>query len=261
MIRLVRTLGANGLSLAETSGQLAFLLGDIFKCLRKYPLRAKLLLQQIWFIGIRSQPVVIITGGFTGAVFAAQTQFQFGPLGMNSAVGPVVSVSMCRELGPVLCALMLAGRVGSAMAAELATMRITEQIDALRALAVNPTEYLVVPRFLAMALSMPILVALAILWGVGAGYYVAVYILGVDEVYYWANTLKYTHTRDVCIGLTKAFLFGLIIVLISCNKGLRAHFGAEGVGQATTEAAVNSSIVVLIANFFFSFLLNSLYPA
>ena len=135
-------------------GQIVFLFVDIMRCLFRYPIRFGLLVRQIDFIGTKSVPVVIITGGFIGAVFAAQCEFQFRALGMSSAVGPVVAIAMCRELGPVLCALMIAGRVGSAMAAELATMKITEQIDALRALAVYPTEYLIVPRFLAMLISI-----------------------------------------------------------------------------------------------------------
>ena len=215
-------------------------------------------MRQIDFIGMKSVPVVIITGGFIGAVFAAQCEFQFKELGMSSAVGPVVAVAMCRELGPVLCALMIAGRVGSAMAAELATMKITEQIDALRALAVYPTEYLITPRFLGMLISMPILVGLAIMCGIGAGYYVAVHILAVPGVYYWNNTIKFAHDKDVWFGLVKGFFYGLIIVLVGCNKGLHAAQGAEGVGLATTEAVVDSFIIVLIANFFFSFLLNAI---
>ena len=261
MLFLAQRLGSSVLNLVSTSGQIVLLFADIIRSIFRYPIRYRLLLQQIAFIGIRSQSVVIITGAFTGAVFAAQTQFQFGPLGMDSAVGPVVSVSMCRELGPVLCALMIAGRVGSAMAAELATMKITEQIDALRSLAVYPTEYLIVPRFLGMAIAMPILVAVAIGCGIGAGYYVAVPLLGVDGVYYWDNTLKFTLDKDVWIGLIKAFLFGLFIVLVSCHKGLTARQGAEGVGHATTEAVVNSSVIVLISNFFISFLLNLVFPA
>jgi phospholipid/cholesterol/gamma-HCH transport system permease protein len=169
-----------------------------------------------------------------------------------------VAIAMCRELGPVLCALMIAGRVGSAMAAELATMKITEQIDALRSLAVYPTEYLIVPRFLAMLISMPLLVGLAIICGIGAGYYVAVHALDVPGVYYWHNTVLYTHDKDIWIGLVKGFFFGLIIILVGCNKGLDAAQGAEGVGLATTEAVVDSFIIVLIANFFFTFLLNAL---
>ncbi len=239
-------------------GQIVFLFQDIIRCLFKYPLRCGLLMRQIEFIGAKSVPVVIITGGFIGAVFAAQTEFQFKDLGLSSGVGPVVAIAMCRELGPVLCALMIAGRIGSAFAAELATMKITEQIDALRSLAVYPTEYLIVPRFLGILLSMPILVALAILCGIGSGYYVAVHILDVPGVYYWHNTVVYTHAKDIWIGLVKGFFFGLIIVLVGCNKGLNAAQGAEGVGLATTEAVVDSFIIVLIANFFFTFLLNAL---
>ena len=242
----------------QIGGQIVFLFQDIIRCLFRYPIRFKLLIRQLDFIGAKSVPVVIITGGFIGAVFAAQCEFQFRDLGMSSAVGPVVAIAMCRELGPVLCALMIAGRVGSAMAAELATMKITEQIDALRSLAVYPTEYLIVPRFLAMLISMPILVGLAITCGVGAGYLVAVHVLEVPGIYYWNNTQKFTHDKDIWIGVVKGFFFGIIILLVGCNKGLQAAQGAEGVGLATTESVVDSFIIVLIANFFFSFLLNSL---
>lgn len=258
MMSYVRQTGARFLGMLQMAGQIVFLFQDIIRCLFRYRIRLDLLIRQIDFIGSKSVPVVIITGGFIGAVFAAQCEFQFRDLGMSSAVGPVVAIAMCRELGPVLCALMIAGRVGSAMAAELATMKITEQIDALRALAVYPTEYLIVPRFLGMLISMPILVGLAILCGIGAGYYVAVHVLDVPGVYYWNNMVKYTHAKDIWIGLVKGFFFGLIIILVGCNKGLTSAQGAEGVGLATTEAVVDSFIIVLIANFFFSFLLNSI---
>src|ERR1700761_705846 len=258
MLRYAQHFGARAIGMLKIGGQIVFLFQDIVRCLFMYPIRFKLLARQIDFIGAKSVPVVIITGGFIGAVFAAQCEFQFRALGMSSAVGPVVAIAMCRELGPVLCALMIAGRVGSAMAAELATMKITEQIDALRSLAVYPTEYLIVPRFLATLISMPILVGLAILCGIGAGYYVAVHALDVPGVYYWHNTIMYTHDKDIWIGLVKGFFFGLIIVLVGCNKGLESSQGAEGVGLATTEAVVDSFIIVLIANFFFTFLLNAI---
>jgi phospholipid/cholesterol/gamma-HCH transport system permease protein len=258
MIRYAQQLGARFMGMLQVAGQLVFLFQDIVRCLYHYRIRWGLLIRQIDFIGAKSVPVVIITGGFIGAVFAAQCEFQFKSLGMSSGVGPVVAIAMCRELGPVLCALMIAGRVGSAMAAELATMKITEQIDALRALAVYPTEYLIVPRFLGTLLSLPILVGLAILCGIGAGYYVAVDVLDIPGVYYWNNTVKYTHGKDIWIGLVKGFFFGLIIILVGCNKGLTAAQGAEGVGVATTEAVVDAFIIVLIANFFFTFLLNSI---
>jgi phospholipid/cholesterol/gamma-HCH transport system permease protein len=258
MTRYAQRIGARFIGMLQMGGQIVFLFWDILRCLFRYPIRFDLLVRQIDFIGAKSVPVVIITGGFIGAVFAAQCEFQFRSLGMSSAVGPVVAIAMCRELGPVLCALMIAGRVGSAMAAELATMKITEQIDALRALAVYPTEYLIVPRFLAMLVSMPILVGLAISCGVGAGYYVAVHILAVPGVYYWNNTEKFTHDKDIWIGVVKGFFFGLIILLVGCNKGLQSSQGAEGVGLATTESVVDSFIIVLIANFFFTFLLNAI---
>ena len=258
MIRYAQNLGARFFGMLQMGGQIVFLFQDVMRCLFRYPIRFNLLVRQIDFIGSKSVPVVIITGGFIGAVFAAQCEFQFRDLGMSSAVGPVVAIAMCRELGPVLCALMIAGRVGSAMAAELATMKITEQIDALRALAVYPTEYLIVPRFLAMLISMPILVGLAITCGVGAGYLVAVHVLAVPGVYYWNNTEKFTHDKDIWIGVVKGFFFGLIILLVGCNKGLQSAQGAEGVGLATTESVVDSFIIVLIANFFFTFLLNAI---
>ncbi len=242
----------------ELAGQVAFLFLDVMRCLWRYPIRYKLLAHQISFIGLKSVVVVVITGGFIGAVFAAQTEYQFKDLGLSSGVGPVVSIAMCRELGPVLCALMIAGRVGSAMAAELATMKITEQVDALRSLAVYPTEYLIVPRVLGMIISMPILVAVAITCGVLAGFYVATDVLGVNGTYYWHNMTKYTHSKDIIIGLVKGLFFGLFIVLISCNKGLHSSQGAEGVGLATTEAVVDSFVVVLISNFFFTLLLNDI---
>jgi phospholipid/cholesterol/gamma-HCH transport system permease protein len=251
-------MGARFLRMVQMGGQIVLLFQDIIRCLFRYRIRFGLLVHQLDFIGAKSVPVVIITGGFIGAVFAAQCEFQFRALGMSSAVGPVVAIAMCRELGPVLCALMIAGRVGSAMAAELATMKITEQIDALRSLAVYPTEYLIVPRFLAMLISMPILVALAIACGVGAGYYVAVHVLEVPGVYYWNNTIKFVQDKDIWIGVVKGFFFGVIILLVGCNKGLESAQGAEGVGLATTESVVDSFIIVLVANFFFTFLLNAI---
>lgn len=258
---VAQQLGANILELVRASGELVLMLIDIIRSLFRYRLRWRLLLQQIYLIGVKSQPVVITTGAFTGAVFAAQIQLQFGPLGMASAGGPVNALAMCRELGPVLCALMIAGRVGSSLAAELATMKITEQIDALRSLAVYPTEYLIVPRFLGMAIAMPILTVITIVCGIGAGYYVAVHVLGgVDGVYYWNNTLKYTMAKDIWIGTIKGFYFGILIALICCHKGLNSGYGAEGVGHATTEAVVHSSLAVLVANFFFTFFLNILFP-
>ena len=204
---------------------------------------------------------MLITGAFTGAVFATQTYFQFARLQMDTAVGPVVSVSMFRELGPVLCGLMVAGRVGAAMSAEIGTMKVTEQIDALRALAVHPIDYLVVPRFLAMLISMPLLVAECIGVGILAAYLLTTKILGVSEVYYLHNMLHFTGGRDVAMGLIKGMVFGVVIVLVSCHQGLNAREGAVGVGRATTEAVVIGSLFILVVNFFLTMTLNIFFPA
>ncbi|PTY00019.1 ABC transporter permease [Verrucomicrobia bacterium LW23] len=258
---MVRSIGAGFIGFLESAGEIVFLLLDTLRCMVRYPWRFTHVIFQVHRVGATSVFVVMTTGAFTGAVFATQMHYQLKPLGMATAVGPVVAVSMFRELGPVLAALMVAGRVGSSLAAELATMKITEQLDALRALAVYPTEYLIVPRVLALLISMPVLVALTITCGILAGYYVAVPLLQVDGTYYLDNMYKFTNYRDVLTGLIKGIIFGFIIAVISCYKGLSTSAGAEGVGRATTEAVVNSSMVVLVSNFFISYFLNLIMPA
>src|SRR5256712_11543702 len=259
--RFFNALGRPLIRFVQYLGEVVMLAADTFQSLFTRRLRWKLFLNQIVEIGLLSQLLVVITGGFTGAVFAAQAYFQFKNLGLGSGVGAVVSVSLCRELAPVLTALMVAGRVGAAMSAEIGTMKVTEQIDALRALAVYPTDYLVVPRALAMMVSMPLLVAECIAVGIAAGYLIAISLLEVNGTYYMANMVRWTRSRDIIMGLSKAFCFGILIVFISCQKGLSAREGAVGVGQATTEAVVNSSLAVLICNFFLTMLLNIIYPA
>lgn len=230
---------------------------ETVRCIFTRRLRWSLMIQQFYSVGVRSLMVVLVTGLFTGAVFTAQTQFHFHRLQMDSATGIVATLAMCRELGPVLSALMIAGRVGSSMAAELATMKTTEQIDALRALAVYPTEYLIVPRFIALTVSMPLLTGMAIGCGTIAGYLVAVPLMGVDGTYYWQHIADNVAPQDIFVGLIKAVFFGVIIATVACEKGLLAEAGAESVGRATTDAAVYGSIIVLISNFFFTLVLNA----
>ena len=215
---------------------------------------------QMYFIGVKSQSVVAITGAFTGMVLCAQTAFQFHKVKMDTATLAVVSVGMGSELGPVLTGLMVAGRVGAAIAAELGTMRVTEQIDALRTLAANPIDYLVVPRFLATLLVMPLLTAGSICLGILSAYLVAVFLLGINATYVWYNMLHYTTTNDMLTGMIKTFIFGAMVAVIACYKGLNCPQGAEGVGRATTEAVVYSSITILISNFFLTMLLQRLLP-
>ncbi len=260
MTNLLRYPGKVFLSLAYYLGELALLGYDTVLSLFVAPIRWRLAMQQMLEVGFRSQLVVVVTGGFTGAVFAAQTYFQFHRLGMDSAVGAVVAVSMFRELGPVLTGLMVAGRVGAAMSAEIGTMKVTEQIDALRALGVYPVDYLVVPRAIAMVLSMPLLVAECVAIGIVVGYLVGVHMLDIPGTYYLHYMLKFTALRDLKMALTKGFAFAIIIVLVSCHQGLNAKEGAAGVGRAPTEAVVIGSLAILISNFFLSLILQVVFP-
>lgn len=213
---------------------------------------------QIYFMGVKSQSVVLITGAFTGMVLGAQAFFQFHKVGMDSATLAVVSVSMCAELGPVLTALMVAGRVGASMAAELGTMRVTEQIDALRTMATHPVDHLVVPRLLAGFIVLPLLTAQAITIGIAASYVVGVYLLGIDPTYSLAHMLRHTDNTDVLTGIGKSILFGGMIAIIGCYKGMNCGEGAEGVGRATTQAVVYASIAILVSNFFLTLSLGPL---
>jgi phospholipid/cholesterol/gamma-HCH transport system permease protein len=239
-------------------GQIAMLTKDVITSALTFKVAWRDLLYQIYFIGVKSQTVVLVTGAFTGMVLGAQTYFQFHKVQMDTATLAVVSVSMCDELGPVLTALMVAGRVGAAIAAEIGTMRVTEQIDALRTLATHPVDYLVVPRLLASSIALPLLTIEAISCGIGACYLVCVQMLGIDPAFVWQNMLHFTHDVDVVIGVSKAFVYGAIIGLIGCYKGLTCGLGAEGVGRATTEAVVYCSITILITNFFLTLIMGKL---
>ena len=243
----------------EGLGRITLLAKEAFASLFTFKVAWRDLLYQVHFTGVKSQSVVLITGAFTGMVLGAQTYFQFHKVKMDTATLAVVSISMCSELGPVLTGLMVAGRVGAAIAAELGTMRVTEQIDALRTLATHPVDYLVVPRLLALHIALPLLTAEAIAVGIGAGYLVGVHLLGIDPVYSWHNMLRYTNTSDVVVGLIKAVIFGGIVALVGCYKGLYCGEGAEGVGRATTEAVVYSSITILISNFFLTLSLGQIF--
>jgi phospholipid/cholesterol/gamma-HCH transport system permease protein len=204
--------------------------------------------------------VVIVTGAFTGAVFSAQSYYKFNQLGLESAVGALVSVAMCRELAPVLTGLMVAGRVGAAMAAEIGTMKVTEQIDALRALAVHPVDYLVTPRVIATLVSLPLLIAESIAFGIAASALITVLYFQVPVAWFWKHLAYHTELQDIAIGMIKGFVFGLIIVVVSCHQGLVAKNGAVGVGRGTTSAVVLSSLFILVTNFFLTILLNFFFP-
>lgn len=245
----------------EYFGELIILLFQVVESLIRGKFRGKLLIEQLCEIGFRSQPVVIITGGFTGAVLAAQSLFQFKLVNMETVAGALVSTSMFRELGPTITALMLAGRVGSSMAAEIGTMKVTEQIDALRSMSIHPIDYLVTPRFLAIVISIPLLITLSCGFAIVASYIVGVLIFKVESPYWLFHTQNFTSYGDIITAMTKGLIFGILIVIISCHQGLNANNGSVGVGQGTTKAMVYSSLAVLIVNFFLSLIMQKIFPA
>jgi phospholipid/cholesterol/gamma-HCH transport system permease protein len=260
MEKILRLPGRAFLNFLAYMGQIAALVVDLGGAVRTRVWRLRLVAQQVVAIGYGSQVVVIVTGAFTGAVFTAQIYFKFKDFGVESGVGAIVSIALCRELGPVLAGLMVAGRVGASMAADIGTMKVTEQIDALRVMAVHPVDYLVLPRFVAMLISMPLLVAESITFGLMAGHIVAVYGFGIPHRWFWDHVFEHTNETDLYCGMIKGFIFGILITLISCHQGLSAENGAVGVGIGTTRAVVYSSLALLICNFFLSLLLNYIFP-
>ena len=209
-------------------------------------------------IGANSVGVVTITGMFIGMVLAVQAYVQFHPLGLETALGTVSNNTILSELGPVLAAVMLAGRVGSAMAAELGTMRVTEQIDALACLGVDPVHYLASPRFLACVLLIPLLTVIADSAGIAGSTLMCIHVYGIDAHHYWEHTLRHVGMWELVTGLIKSTVFGGVMALICCHRGFTSGAGAEGVGRAATGAFVASFIAILILDFFLVFLFNTL---
>ena len=240
--------------LTEVGGVLIFLTQTLRWTFSR-PFYAKSVLKQMEQIGFNSIPVVITTALSTGMVLALQSYTGFKRFGAETLIGTVVSLSMTRELGPVLTGLMVAGRAGAAMAAELGTMRVTEQIDALSTLATNPMKYLVVPRFIASTVMMFFLTIVGVVIGVIGGYFVGVKVLDTNPVTYIENSRDFTEVTDIWYGLIKALVFGAVVGLIGCYKGFHTEGGAEGVGKATTGAVVVSCMLILILDYFLSALL------
>ncbi|MDZ7814620.1 MAG: ABC transporter permease [Planctomycetota bacterium] len=220
-----------------------------------YP-NSRIMIPQFYEIGVRTIPVVALTGAFTGMVLSVQTYYQFSKLGMETMIGPVVFLAVVQQLGPVLTAVMLAGRVGASITAELGTMAVTEQIDGLKTLGLDPIKYLVLPRFLAAILLAPVLTLYSNAVGIIGGWTVSIFAYGVNSHYYWLNTLDYITTYDIFIGLVKSVFFGGAVAIISCYKGFFTSGGAEGVGRATTSSTVLSFVAILILNLFLTIVLN-----
>jgi phospholipid/cholesterol/gamma-HCH transport system permease protein len=240
-------------------GDVALFAGQMLAWLfRRAPCRGTMI-PNLYYVGVRSVPVVAITGTFIGMVLAVQSYSQFHSLGLDSRLGSIINISLIRELGPVLAATMLAGRVGGAMAAELATMRITDQIDALACLGVNPIHYLVVPRFLACVLLIPLLTIIANFMGVMGGGLVCTKVYEIDAHHYWTHARDYVGMWDIWMGLIKPMFFGSVIAIVSCHRGFNSSAGAEGVGRAATQAFVISFIGILVLDFFLGMFFNTLY--
>lgn len=249
------TFGTRLFRMIEDLGNIFLLLLQCVTWLFRPPSEIRNIVKQMEEVGINSMPVVMVTATFTGMVLALQSWSGFQRFQATSFVGSVVALSITRELGPVFAGLIVSGRVGASMAAELGTMKVTEQIDALVTLATNPVKYLVVPRVVASTLVLPVLVIFADLVGILGGYFVSVYLLGANPYVYTEKTYQYLQSWDIYTGLIKAAVFGFLIALISCYNGFIAEGGAEGVGRATTRAVVASSMSVLVSDYFMTSLM------
>jgi len=245
-------LGKWVLNVVAEAGDFAILCWTALRAIFKRPFDIRNLFKQLERIGVDSMPVVLLTALFTGMVIALQTYSGFKRFQAQSMVGALVGVSLTRELAPVLAGLMVSGRIASAIAAEIGTMRVTEQVDALEVMGVDPVQYLFVPRILSGTIMMPLLVGIADVIGIYGGFFLLVNVFGENPDMYLNKVYQYTDIHDVTSGLIKAAVFGFIIAMVGCFKGLRTEGGAEGVGNATTSAVVMASLLILISDFFLS---------
>jgi phospholipid/cholesterol/gamma-HCH transport system permease protein len=243
-------LGRAVLAGVEEMGKILLLFVSVLAWMFRPPFKLRNIFKQMEFVGVKSIFVVVLTGTFTGMVMALQGYHGFRMFSAESLVGGTVALGMTRELGPVLTSLMVTARAGSAMAAELGTMRVTEQIDALYVMAANPVKHLIVPRVIAGVLMTPLLTVVSDFTGILGGYFVGVHILGINSGIFIKNITRLVDLNDIYNGLAKAACFGLILSLVGCYKGFNTYGGAEGVGRATTEAVVLASIAILISDYF-----------
>lgn len=248
----VAALGRIIISFTVETGRVIVLLMDTIRKMFTPPYEISNTLKQMQEVGVRSIPVVLVTGLFTGMVLALQAYTGFKRFGAETLVGTVVGLSMTREMGPVLTGLIVTGRAGAAMAAELGTMRVTEQIDALETLATNPVKYLIVPRFIAALIMLPALTIISVIVGIFGGYLITVGMFGASPTLYWRQTWDFLALADIYNGLIKACFFGASIAILSCYRGFYSEGGAEGVGKATTGAVVLSFMTILISDYFLS---------
>jgi phospholipid/cholesterol/gamma-HCH transport system permease protein len=263
-ISMVENVGRNTNNVLALFGDFFVFAAQAFRWLFSTMFRVRtwrLLMPQMWDVGVKSVPVIAVTGAFIGMVMAIESYNQFKALGQEERMGSIINLSVVKQIGPVLAAVMLAGRIGCALTAELGTMNVTEQLDALRVMGADPIRYLVVPRLMACLLLTPILTIYSDLLGVLGGYFVAVQTLGVPASPYWMFSEQAIDTWQIMEGIAKSFFFGGAIGLISCYKGFTCGAGASGVGKACTESFVSSFVAIMILNFFFAKLAQDLYIA
>lgn len=249
-MNMIQGIGARVLTQIEEMGAMLLFLLRSFGWLFRPPFRLFQIIKQMHFVGYKSTFVVILTALFTGMVLALQGYYSLRKFGSEGLLGSAVALSMIRELGPVLASLMVTARAGSAMTAEIGIMRITEQIDALETMAINSLQYLITPKMVASLISVPLLVALFDVVGIGGGYLVGVKLLGVSGGSYWSSIESAVEWRDVYGGILKSISFGLIISWVCCYKGYYTKMSAEGLGKATTESVVLASVLILVWDYF-----------
>lgn len=249
---MIRSLGARFTDFIRYTGGLAVLTGQTLFWIPIPPFRRRQIFEQMSRIGVDSLPIVSLISLFTGMVLALQSAQQMQRFSAEMYIASLVAFSMTRELGPVLTALIVAGRVGASITAELGTMQVTEQIDALETLATNPIKYLVVPRFLALMIMLPLLTIYADIIGIVGGYIIGVYKLGISHAMYMENTWHPLKCKDLFTGLIKSYFFAIIICIVACYEGMKAEGGAEGVGRATTASVVVSFILIIAWDCFFT---------
>lgn len=245
-MKFVRKLGGVSLFGLRRAGHMGLFLAQSFIYALTPPLKSSQVLKQIRFIGFQSTLVIFLTGAFSGMVLGLQGYYTLNRFGSAALLGPMVALSLIRELGPVLSALMVTGRAGSAMVAEIGIMRITEQIDAIELMGLNPFRYLIVPKLLAGIIVLPLLTAIFDVVGIFGGYLVGGKLFGIGEGTYFGEMANYVDMEDILGGIYKSLSFGVLITWICCYKGFYAGFGAEGVSKATTQAVVLSSVLILI---------------
>ncbi len=248
-MRYLRILGTWVLSVLREMGHMLIFLVHSFSFAFIPPFKFRVLLREIRFIGTRSMTVIFLMGSFTGMVLALQVFYTLRKVGSEAMVGPAVALSLIRELGPVLSALTITGRAGSAITAEIGIMRISEQIDALTAMALNPLRYLIIPKMMAGIIVFPLLTALYDVVGIYGGYFVGVKMLGLSSGTYFSEMKHWVEMKDIIIGTYKSLAFGVLVLWVCCYKGFYTGYGAEGVSKATTEAVVMSSILILVSDY------------